>query len=261
MRIPTVIAHRGSSHRAPENTLAAFDAALEEDPGAGLELDVQLSRDRRVHVLHDETVDRTTDGRGALRDLDSGEIERLDAGYHFRDEQGEFSFRDRGVRVPSLREVLRRYPRTWLSIDLKQGGRDVEEAVARLLVDEDALGRCVVGAENGASARRLRRRLSDGARFFFDRPSVVVFYLRSRTRLWWGYRPPAHSLQIPSRSGRIRLDHPRIIEDAHRRGVDVVYWTIDEVDEMRRLLDRGADALVTNRPGRLRRLIDEEALS
>lgn len=254
-----MIAHRGSSHRAPENTLEAFDAALEDDSTAGLEIDVQISADGQVYVLHDDTVDRTTDGHGRLRNLRSDRIERLDAGYRFRDESGHLPFRGRGVRVPRLREVLRRYRDRWFSIDLKRGGHDIEVEVASIVDQEEAWERCVVGAEHPASARRLRRELPDGARRFFDRASARAFYLRHLARFWWGYDPPAQSLQIPARAGIWRLDRRDLVEDAHRHGLTLIYWTIDDTAEMRRLLDLGADALITNQPRRLRRVLDEEA--
>lgn len=257
MKVPTVIAHRGSSARAPENTNEAFDAALEDAPGAGLEIDVQISADGVVYVLHDETVDRTTDGRGPLRKLRSERIGQLDAGYRFTDERGAYPFRGRGIRIPRLRHVLRNFPDSWLSIDLKRGGPDIETAVVRILDEEDAWMRCVVGAEHEASARRLRRLLPDPARCFFDRASAGAFYLRHRLRFWAGYDPPARSLQIPTRVGRWRLDRRLLVEDAHRRDLVVIFWTVDEEPEMRRLLDLGADALITNRPDRLRRLLDE----
>src|SRR4030095_2633215 len=106
---PDVFAHRGGAALAPENTLAAFERGL--TLGAdGIELDVHLSRDGAVVVHHDATVDRTTDGRGAVSGLTADELARLDAGYHFRGDSGDgHPFRGRGIGVPRLAEVLSRF--------------------------------------------------------------------------------------------------------------------------------------------------------
>ncbi len=247
---PFVIAHRGSRVRAPENTLPAFDLALREDGAEGLELDVQRSRDGEVVVLHDETVDRTTDGHGRADEHSLDELRALDAGYRFVDEDGQPSWRGRGVRIPTLAEILERYPDTWISIDLKQGDPRTEARTLELLRAARCVHRVVVSAEDPSAASRLRRAAPE-FEAFFDRRSVRRFYLRHRLHCWWGYRPPARSLQIPVRHGSQHLDRRRLIEDAHRLGIRVRYWTVNDETTMERLIDLGADGIITDRPDRL----------
>jgi glycerophosphoryl diester phosphodiesterase len=254
---PRNIAHRGSSFFAPENTRPAFERALNEDGAEGLEIDVHLGGDGEVYALHDPTVDRTTNGAGPLRLLDAKQIEELDAGYRFTTGGGEFSFRDQGVRVPRLRELLSEYQDTWFSIDLKEGGVEIEAAVARILLEGQCLDRCVIGAENPEASARLRHLLPHPSRHFFDRRAVRNFYLRHRTRCWAGYRAPGSSLQIPTRAGRWALDRSGLVDDAHARGLSVLYWTVDEPAAMRDLLALGADGIITNRPDLLRDLLAE----
>ena len=256
---PFVIAHRGSSGRAPENTVEAFDRALFDDGAEGLELDVQRTRDGVVVVLHDSTVDRTTDGSGRVDEFDFHDLRRLDAGAGFVDGEGERPFAGRGVRVPSLEEVLQRYPDTWLSIDLKQGDPWTERAVVWLVERSGVHERVVVSAESPASARRLAALAPDLPRFF-DRATARSFYVRHLTRFWWGYRPPARSLQIPVVFGRRRLDTPRLIGDAHRFGIAVRYWTVNDPETMERLIDRGADGIITDHPARLREVLERKGL-
>jgi glycerophosphoryl diester phosphodiesterase len=252
------IAHRGSSWSAPENTLEAFDLAVRDEGAGGLELDVQRTRDGHPVVLHDETLDRTTNGHGPVAALDLEQVRRLDAGFHFRPPleatEERFPWRARGARIPTLVEVLERYPTTWLSIDLKRGDPLTEQAAVLAIRAAHAQDRVVLGAESHAGARRLRA-LAPDLQSFFSARDARAFYLRHRLRWWMGYRPPARSLQIPPRHGRWNLVTPRLLEDAHRRGIAVRYWTVNDPAIMTRLLQLGVDGIITDRPAVLRELL------
>jgi glycerophosphoryl diester phosphodiesterase len=255
---PVIIAHRGACARAPENTLEAFRLAVEQDGAQGLELDVQRTRDGMVVVLHDETLERTTDGAGPVAQLDWSAARALDAGYRFQLQpqasSGEFPWRRRGVRIPALREVLEQFPAIWISIDLKRGDPRTERAVVALVRELSAHDRVVVGAEAHAAALRLRA-LAPELASFFSRHEAQRFYLRHRLRWWRGYRAPARSLQIPARFRGLDLGAIRLIADAHRLAVAVRYWTVNDEGEMARLLALGADGIITDDPARLRAVI------
>jgi len=255
---PFVIAHRGSSADAPENTLTAFDRAIEQDGAEGLELDVHVTRDGVPIVIHDALVCRTTDGFGNVVDKDLKDVRRLDAGYRF-ERAADHPYRGLGIGIPTLEEVLDRYRRTWMSIDLKEGDPYLERAVLTLIERHGAHDRVVVSAESPRSARRLAKMAPEVERFF-DRRSARFFYLRHRGGLWWGYRPPARSLQIPVEHGGRRLDTPRLIADAHRQGIAVRYWTVNDEATMERLIDLGADGIITDRPAILRDLLVAKGL-
>lgn len=257
-RSPFVIAHRGSSADAPENTIAAFDRALAEDGAEGLELDVHVTRDGVPIVIHDALVCRTTDGFGNVVDQDLKDVRRLDAGYRF--ERGdEYPWRGKGVQIPTLEEVLDRYPDAWLSIDLKEGDPYLERAVLTLVERFGARDRVVLSAESPRSARRLARMAPEIERFF-DRRAAWFFYLRHRIGWWWGYRAPARSLQIPVQWRARRLDTPRLIADAHRHEIAVRYWTVNDESTMERLIDLGADGIITDRPAALRDVLVAKGL-
>ncbi|MGI8650677.1 MAG: glycerophosphodiester phosphodiesterase family protein, partial [Rubrobacter sp.] len=113
---PVNLAHRGASASAPENTFAAFDRAISDGADA-LEIDVRLSADGRLLVIHDETVDRTTDGSSEVGSLSLDEISGLDAGYRFAPDDGH-PYRDRGLSVPTLAETLGRYPEVPFNIEI-----------------------------------------------------------------------------------------------------------------------------------------------
>ncbi|MGH7818144.1 MAG: glycerophosphodiester phosphodiesterase family protein, partial [Candidatus Binatia bacterium] len=128
---PRLFGHRGAAGVAPENTMVSFRRAL-ADGAEYLELDVHATRDGVVVVIHDATVDRTTDGRGAVRDLTFGELRGLDAGFRFANAE-EHPFRGQGVRVPALRELLEELPETALNVEIKQAHPPIERLVVELL--------------------------------------------------------------------------------------------------------------------------------
>ena len=240
---PQVFAHRGGSTLRPENTFAAFDHGL--SVGAdGLELDVHLSRDGVVVVHHDRTLDRTTNGRGPLAAHTASELARLDAGWRFG--APDFAFRGTVGGVPTLAEVLRRYRDIQIIIELKLN----DPELARRTVDEiraaQALERVAVGS---FSTRVLRV-----ARAY--EPRLLTGSSREETRLalyrsWvaWPVRKPRYdAFQVPEFSGTTRVVSPRFIRYAHENGVAVQVWTVDREADMQRLLDWGADGIITDRP-------------
>jgi glycerophosphoryl diester phosphodiesterase len=247
--VPRIVAHRGSSGRAPENTLHAMSLAVDEDGAGGLELDLQRSADAAVVVLHDQTVDRTTDGTGRADTLPLAALRELDAGCRF----AGGGFAGRGLTVPTLEEVLEAFPGTWLSLDLKQGDPVTEQATVELLRRHGRTRDVVLSAEDPAAARRLAALAPEIPRFL-HRGAVGSFYLRHRLRFFAGWRPAGHSLQIPARHGCLDLDSERLIRDAHRAGLRVIYWTINDPAQARALLDRGADGIITDVPRLLRDL-------
>ena len=236
---PRVFAHRGGAALRPENTLLAFDHGL--SLGAdGLELDVHLSRDGVVVVHHDPTLERTTNGRGPIAALTADELARLDAGYHFE------GFRGAAGGVPTLTEVLRRYPAASLIIELKEN----DPALAHRTIDEvraaGALERVAVGSFGTRvlrAARTCEPRLLTGA----SREETRLALYRSWIR-WPVRRPPNDAFQVPEQAGTTRVVSPRFVRYAHETGVAVQVWTVNDAADMRRLLDWGVDGLISDRP-------------
>lgn len=254
---PTNFAHRGASLEAPENTLEAFRLAA-GDGAEGLELDVHMTSDGHIVVIHDDTVDRTTDGLGSVHSMTLHELQRLDAGYRFAPGgEADHPYRDRGVRVPELGEVLREFPDHKVNVDIKEAQPGVEEALIRAIADVGAGDRTLVVSEIPDVLERFRElsggEISTGA----SRREIEVFYRLSLLRLEFLLRPPYDALQVPVRFGGYEIVTPRFLEAAHNRGVRVDVWTIDEPEEMRRLLNLGADVVMTNRPEVLEGVIRE----
>ena len=257
---PVNLAHRGASSLAPENTIEAFRLAVEAGAG-GLELDVHLTRDGHVVVLHDATVDRTTDGEGPVSEMTVDELRGFDAGHSFSPDGGPSRpYRGRGVRVPTLEEVLREFPGVAVNIDIKAGRPGIEATVLGVLREADALGRVLVVSTPHAIVKRFRKvsggHVSTGA----SKWEIGVFYLLSRLHLDRLVRPAYAALQVPLRHRGITLVTSRFICAAHDRSVRVDVWTINQANEMRRLLDLGADVIMTDRPRTLAEVLREREI-
>jgi glycerophosphoryl diester phosphodiesterase len=242
---PLVFGHRGGSRLAPENTLAAFDRGVAEGVD-GLELDVRLSRDGEVISCHDASIDRTCGGRGPVAERTAAELAMVDAGYHFSPGDGTFPFRGRGVGVPTLRAVLARYPGLPLVVEMKDDTQAMVEATVAVVREAGAASRVCLGSFHQGvlrAARRLAPEIATGA----GRQEVVHALIWARL----GWFPPPHrydALQVPESRQGIRVVTPRLVGAAHRAGLRVQVWIVDGADDVRRLLDWGVDAVITDRP-------------
>jgi glycerophosphoryl diester phosphodiesterase len=250
---PQVFAHRGGCDLGPENTIAAFDIGM--STGAdGLELDVHCSADGVVVVHHDETLDRTTDGKGPIAARTAHELGRLDAGYWFK-RGDQYPFRGLRIGVPTLREVLARYRGVPTIIEIKVFTAAMGEAVAEEIRRADAIDYVCVAGYGLASARAARAALP-GVATSGAQPEVRLAVYRSMLRC--PVRRAAYqTYQVPEWAEAIRLVTPRFVRHAHSAGLKVQVWTVDDEADMRRLLEWGVDGLISNRPDLAVRVRDE----
>jgi glycerophosphoryl diester phosphodiesterase len=251
--VPLLIAHRGGSGLAPENTLAAFSSAVERWGADMIELDVHATRDGECAVIHDATVDRTTDGTGRVADMTLDQLRSLDAGYRFTPDGGEtFPFRDTGVVIPTLDEVLEALPATPITVEVKAGAAQAPlfRAVDRLAAhhrvvaagmhDRDRTAFASYSGPVSASTEQLRR-----------------FYVRHRLFIGRFLPPPADVVQVPETWEGRRVVTPRFVRDLRSRHIPVHVWTVDDPADMRRLLDWGVAGIITDRPDILARVLQE----
>jgi glycerophosphoryl diester phosphodiesterase len=250
---PLVFAHRGGSALGPENTVAAFDRGIAAGAD-GIELDVHLSADGVVIVHHDATLDRTTDGSGPVRTRTAAELQRLDAACRFGAAQG-FPLRGAGICVPTLAEVLHRYPDRRLIIEMKENTVAMGEAVAAVVRATGAADRvCAAGFGLRAAwaARRVLPEMATSATHTEVRLALYRSWLR-----WPVRHAPYGGYQVPEHAGRIRVVSRRFIRHAHDGGLRVQVWTVDHADDMRRLLGWGVDALISDQPDVAVRVVGE----
>ena len=238
-----VIAHRGGARLHPENTLLAFDHA--RDLGVdGFELDVHLSQDGEPVVIHDATLDRTTDARGPVAARTAAELAQVDAGFHF-DPEGGFPFQARAGGVPRLAEVLERYATMPVIIEIKGNRPEVAERAIAVVREVRAQDRVIVAGFSSAvmtAARRLAPELPTSAAREEGRAAIRRSYFWLRPKVT-GYR----AFLVPfEREGR-RFPK-RFVYLARRAGIPVHAWTVNHAKDMRLLASWGVKAILTDNP-------------
>ncbi len=244
---PIAIAHRGGSDDLPENTLPAFDAAV----ALGyrhLETDAHVSSDGVVFSFHDHILDRVTDHGGRIVDRTAAEIMEADAAYHFSLDGKTYPLRGTGVGIPTMEQVLTRWPGVCINIDAKSDG--VVEPLVDLLRRLDAFDRVCVGSFSDERLRRVRRLSDDAVCTSMGPTSIAAAWLASRS----GHMPRlgADCLQVPVRARRLVVVDRHLVDAAHLADLQVHVWTIDDAEQMVALLDLGVDAIMTDRPSLLR---------
>ena len=240
-----IFAHRGGAKLAPENTIAAFDRGMA--CGAdGLELDTQLSKDGVAVVIHDKTLDRTTDRGGRVHDLTAAELASVDAGYRF-EKDGAFPFRGQGIGIPTLAAVMQRYPAARVIIEMKGGEHELAHEVARIVRDAGAVDRVCAGSFYRTSVEELRRHAPEIVTSASEPESRWTLH-RSWIRFPWVSARPYAAFQVPERVGRMRVASPGFFRQAHREGQTVQVWVVDTPADAMRLFAWGADGLISDRP-------------
>ncbi len=200
-------------------------------------------------MLHDPTLDRTTDGSGPVKAATLAEVQRLDAGSHFAAPDGSHPYRGRGIRVPTLRELLAAEPSAPLNIEIKQEDPPI---VDRVLADLDAFGaraRTLLAAEHHVIMERIRAAAPDVVTSA-SAAEAADFVFRHRDGQLDGWSSPAVALQVPPEYGGTVIVSAESVAAAHRLGLEVHVWTINDEAEMERLLDLGVDALMSDFPAR-----------
>lgn len=243
---PYVTAHRGSSGHAPENTIPAFDFAAKIEGVAALETDIHATKDGVIMAAHDESVDRMTDGSGEIRGMTYEALNALDAGYRF-EKDGDFPFRGKGLTIPTLGELFERYPKHIINIDIKQESPSIVKPFVELLDQYGRRDSVVVGSFHNETVAEFRRLAPDVATAG-SAAEVRRFYILNRLGLSWFYRGKCVAFQIPEAAEGRQIVTPKFVENLHKHGVEVHVWTVNEPEDMRRLLDWGVDAVITDFP-------------
>jgi glycerophosphoryl diester phosphodiesterase len=256
-------AHQGGAKEAPSSTLFAIRRALERGATA-IELDVHATRDGRIVVCHDPTVDRTTNATGEIAGLDLDELRQLDNAYWYR--PGEDAVRghpaedyplrghapsDRDLGVATLSEVIEAFPGVVLNLDIKRTAPDVvayEELLARELSEHGRTDDVIVASFSDAATAAFSR-LAPGVAIAAGSDATTEFY----RRLQAGEGPQDGigryvALQPPVRWGPLTIVDERFVDAAHSSGLAVHVWTIDEPAEMAHLVNLGVDGIISDKP-------------
>jgi glycerophosphoryl diester phosphodiesterase len=249
-----VMAHRGGRGLWPENTLFAFERAMEMGADV-LEMDLHSTQDAVLVVMHDNTVDRTTDGAGRIQDHSLAQIKELDAGFQWTADDGAtYPFRGQGITVPTLEEVMTAFPGALMNIEIKQAEPSIVDLLCLMIQEYDKEEQVLVASFHQDTIREFRAacpRVASTA----GEDEVRVLYGLNMARSAVLYTPPAEAVQVPEYFGDMHVVTDRFVRAAHGRNMEVHVWTVNEVEDMQRMLDLGVDGIITDYPDRLLALL------
>jgi glycerophosphoryl diester phosphodiesterase len=251
---PRVIAHRGGRGLWPENTLYAFRKAA--DLGVDvLEMDIRQTADGVLVVLHDETVDRTTDGSGPVAALTLWRLRELDAGYRWSPDGGKtYPHRGQGLTVPSLREVFNALPAARMNLEIKTRDATLSKPVCEL-IREHRMEHLVVVASFGQDAMDTFRSACPGVATAATAEEARQLFRLTALFLDPLFEPRAEALQVPERLGNLEVLTPRFVRAARRLNLKIDVWTVNEPEDMKRLIALPVDGIMTDYPDRMLALI------
>lgn len=245
-KIPIPFAHRGGAKRWPENTLLAFGNAA----ALGyrhIETDLRLTSDGHFVCFHDPTLERTTNGSGNLEDHTLVELERLDAGHNFV-ENGSYTFRGAGIRIPRLEQALALDPLLHYNLEIKSDQPAVARQLWELIEHHGIHDRVLVASEHDQVTEEFRKHSRGRVATSPGRRGALGFWARVLTGTWKTAMFPFDALQIPPVFRGIEVVTPRFVEAAHHHGIQIHIWTVDDPAQMVRLLGAGVDGLMTDLP-------------
>ncbi len=242
-----VTGHRGAAGYCPENTMVSFRRAVDDGVHA-LEMDVRLTSDHHLVVIHDETLERTTNGIGSIHEKTLSALKALDAGYRFTEDEGKtFPWRDRGIEIPTLNEVADAFPKQRLIIEIKSNDEATAKAVARFC-KERALPERFLIASFHDHATSVFREYAPGYATGASRREASEFVIRAF--LGHAYRNPLfyNALMLSMTYYRLPILTPRVVEAAHLHKLHVQAWTINDPDIMHNLYEMKVNGITSDYP-------------
>lgn len=249
-------AHRGGAFLWPENTLVAFREVAAKFPDVLIETDARLTSDGMVLLLHDRTVDRTTDGAGELSAMSFDEARKLDAGYDFTSDGGAtYPYRGKGVVIPTLREALDALPQSHFLVELK-GEPPLADAAIKIINDANAAHRVLLASFVPETMARARELAPDMA-YCYDIKTGMSLITALRNGKWSEYQPENDVLSIDPRMLSQFKITPEEVAAIRAKGIVFQMHTINNREDMVKFLDFGANSLLTDRPDLLAEVIRE----
>jgi glycerophosphoryl diester phosphodiesterase len=251
---PLVIAHQGGDGVWPGESMLAYDESARLGVDV-LEGDVHMTKDGVLVLMHDDTVDRTTDGSGAISDMTLGQIKQLDAAYDWSPDDGKtFPYRGQGVQVTTVEELFKAHADRHMNLEIKQVTPSIATPFCELIAKYNMQDRVLVASFKTEAMDEFRRVCPQIATSAVE-DEVRLFFILNTIFLGGAYSPIETAMQVPETSGSLHVLTPGFIATAHRRGMQVHVWTVNEEADMQRMIDLGVDGIITDRPDRLMKLL------
>lgn len=244
---PLVIAHQGGDGVWPGETMLAYQSATELGADV-LEMDIHITADGELILMHDETVDRTTDGTGEIETMTLADLKKLDAAYDWTPDEGQtYPYRGKGVTVATLKEVFEAFPEMRMTIEIKKTNASMAMPFCDLIREYNMQDNILAASFHDERLKEFRKECPEVATSS-AKNETTVFVLLTKSFLGGFYSPKFHSLQVPEESGGITVMTPSFVRAAHARNLAVEPWTINDEETMREFIEWGVDGIITDRP-------------
>ena len=245
-----VYAHMGGDGVWPGDTMFAYDQAANLGVDA-FDMDAHITRDGQIVLMHDESVDRTTDGTGKVEDLSLADLSKLDAAYKWSSDGGAtYPFRGKGIKVPTLEQVFKKYPQMRYLIEIKLTRMPIARPLCELIHGYQMQDRVIVASFHDDAMQMFRETCPDVATSAARR-EVTAFVLLSKIGLSGLISPQYQALQVPfetSETYGIPVMSAAFIKAAHAKNLKVETWTLDDPELFRQYVQWGLDGVDTDRP-------------
>lgn len=259
---PLVIAHQGGDGIWPGDTMFAFENAVRIGADV-LEMDAHITKDGRIVLMHDEKVDRTTDGTGLIEDLTLEELKQLDAAYKWSNDEGKtFPYRGQGIQVPALEELFQEFPERRYVIEIKLTRNPIDRPLCDLIRQYRMQDKVLIASFHDEAMQNFRAACPEVATSA-SRGEVTKFVLLGKVLLSGLDRPQYESIQPPydpEESMNIPIMTPRFIRQAHAKNIAVEPWTVDDPGLMKQYIQWGVDGIITDRPDLMIEVLNEMGL-
>ncbi|MBK8428561.1 MAG: glycerophosphodiester phosphodiesterase [Lewinellaceae bacterium] len=213
-----------------------------------LEMDIHITKDGVLVLMHDEAVDRTTNGTGEIESMTLDELKKLDAGYNWSPDDGAtFPFRGQGITIPTMEEVFAAFPDTHMTIEIKKTNASMAKPFCELIRKYDMQDKVLIASFHDDRLAEFREECPEVATSS-AKNETTAFVLLTKPFLGSFYSPKFFSLQVPEESGGITVMTPAFVQAAHERNLAVEPWTINDAETMKKFIDWGVDGIITDRP-------------
>ena len=250
VRRPLVIAHQGGDGIWPGDTMYAFEKAVEIGADV-LEMDAHITKDSQIVLMHDEEVDRTTDGTGLIEEMTLEDLKQLDAAYKWSNDDGKtFSYRGKGIQVPTLEELFQTFPQMRYVIEIKLTQNPIDQPLCDLIHEQDMQDQVMIASFHDEAMRNFRETCPEVATSA-SRTEVRNFVLLGKVFLSGLIAPGYQSIQPPydpKESMNIPIMTEHFIREAHAKNIRVEPWTVDDPQLMKQYIEWGVDGIMTDRP-------------
>lgn len=242
---PLVCAHRGAKAKFPENSLPSFQEAARLNVDI-LETDVHLTKDNELVVFHDESLDRTTDKKGLIRDYTLEELRQIDIGYNFSLDD-KFPFRGKNLQILTIKNLFEAFRSFWINIDIKTNDFKAAEILANLLSECNRDKSVIIGSFHPPVLEHFRK-IAPNVATAAHAGEVRRFIIHLRTHTLAFFKPRFAAFQVPIKHGETTIITRKFIQAAHKKGIAVMVWTINDEETMNWLLDLEIDGIFTDDP-------------